>query len=460
MTMLLNRLQSVPRSRCAGVARRAVLSTTGQPSRPSRSFATAVNGTSHTHKVVVVGGGTGGLAVSHQLLRTGKFSPSDIAVVDPSTWHHYQPGWTLVGGGLKTKEELRRRLPDLVDPQIKFYNEGVGAFTPEDNSITLGSGSKLVYDHLVVASGVKVDFNSVKGLPEALADPSAPVSSVYGYESCDKTFRTIDKLQKGVAIFTQPAGVIKCAGAPQKVMWLALDHWKSAGLYDPENPAKSAIQISFASGLGGMFAVPKYAAKLEQLRKERNVEGLFQHDLVAIDGSTAVFARPDGKEQVTKKFDLLHVTPKMGPHAFVKNSVLANEAGYVDVDDGTTQHKKFPNVWSLGDASSLPTSKTAAAVTAEAPVLVRNLLLATEGKAPDAVYDGYTSCPLLTEYGKVLLAEFKYGGEPKETFGEWFGIDQAVPRRAFWHLKKDFFPWVYYNNMVNGTWGGPKGWLN
>ncbi|KAH6685940.1 Sulfide:quinone oxidoreductase [Plectosphaerella plurivora] len=413
-----------------------------------------------SHKIVVIGGGTAGLAISHQLLRTGKFAQNDIAVVDPSEWHHYQPGWTLVGGGLKTKQELRRRLSDLIDPQLQFHNHAVQVVAPEQNSITLTNGDKLSYEQLVVATGVKVDFGSVKGLPEALANRDSTVSSIYGYDYCDKTFNTIDKLKKGSAIFTQPAGVIKCAGAPQKVMWLALDHWKRAGLYDPSNPSNSPINIAFASGLGGMFAVPKYAAKLEELRKERNVEGLFFHDLVAVDGNTATFARPDGKESVTRKFDLLHVTPKMGPHQFIKDSALANGTGYVDVDDGTTQHKKYPNVWSAGDASSLPTSKTAAAVTAEAPVVVRNLLLAMEGKAPDAIYDGYTSCPLLTEYGKVLLAEFKYGGVPKETFGEWLGIDQATPRRSFWHLKKDFFPWVYYNNMVNGTWGGPKGWLN
>ncbi|KND86737.1 Sulfide:quinone oxidoreductase, mitochondrial [Tolypocladium ophioglossoides CBS 100239] len=433
---------------------------TAQASPFIRNFATAssVSPTSRNHRVVVVGGGSAGLSISHQLLRSGKFVQGDIAVIDPAEWHHYQPGWTLVGGGLKTKEELRRPLSSLIDPKINFYHDTVGAFSPEDNSVMLGNGDKLNYEQLVVAPGVSISYGSVKGLPEALADKHSLVSSIYGYDHCDKVFRTVQRLQKGRAIFTQPAGVIKCAGAPQKIMWLALDHWKRAGLYDPSG---SGIQISFATGLPVMFGVPKYSAALEQLRKERGVEGLFQHDLVAVEGNTATFARPNGQEQVTKQFDLLHVVPKMGPHAFVKNSALANQAGYVDVDDGTTRHNKYPNVWSAGDASSLPTSKTAAAITAEAPVLVRNLLQSLEGKEPDAVYDGYTSCPLLTEYGKVILAEFKYNGEPKETFGNWFGIDQAAPRRAFYHLKKDFFPWVYYNSMVTGRWGGPNivpGW--
>lgn len=427
-----------------------------------RKFATAspVTATGRAHKVVVVGGGSAGMAISHQLLQSGKFAQDEIAIVDPSEWHHYQPGWTLVGGGLKTKEELRRPLKDLADPKLKLYAESVTTFSPEKNFVTLGNGDNLSYEQLIVAPGLALNWGAIKGLPEALADPTAPVSSIYGYDSVSKVFGTIKKLEKGNAIFTQPAGVIKCAGAPQKIMWLALDHWKRAGLYDPADPASSPIKINFATGLPVMFGVPKYNKALTALQQERGVNGLFQHDLVAIDGNQATFARPDGQEQVTQQFDLLHVAPKMGAPAFVKNSALANEAGFVDVDDNTTRHKKFANVWSAGDASSLPTSKTAAAVTSQSPVVVRNLLQAMEGKEPDALYDGYTSCPLLTEYGKVLLAEFKYGGEPKETFGDWFGIDQAKPRRSFYYLKKDFFPWVYYNAMVKGNWAGPKGWIN
>ncbi|KAH8700973.1 Sulfide:quinone oxidoreductase/flavo-binding protein [Talaromyces proteolyticus] len=429
-------------------------------SSATRSFATVaptspVTSASRDHKIVIVGGGTAGLAISHQLLRSGKFVQDDIAVVDPATLHHYQPGWTLVGGGLKTKQELQRPLNSLIDPKFKFYNETVDTFQPESNLVTLGNGDKIGYEQLIVAPGINIDYESIKGLPEALADPDSLVSTIYGYDTCDKVFRTVEKLRKGTAIFTQPAGLIKCAGAPQKVMWLALDHWKKAGLYNATG--NSDINIGFATGIPAMFGVPKYSAKLEELRKERGVEGFFQHDLTAINGNTATFALPDGK-QVTKKFDLLHAVPKMGPYAFVKNSPLANEAGLVDVDAATTRHTKYPNIWSAGDASSLPTAKTAAAITSQAPVLVRNLLQSVEGKSLDATYDGYTSCPLLTEYGKVLLAEFKYGGEPKETFNK-IGIDQATPQRAFYHLKKDFFPWVYYNSMVKGTWGGPKGWI-
>ncbi|KAK4040439.1 hypothetical protein C8A01DRAFT_15690 [Parachaetomium inaequale] len=453
-----NRLLTRQTAGAAAAAKHSLSHQTPAAYRTFASVSASPVSPARNHKVVVVGGGSAGLTISHQLLRTGKFSQDDIAVVDPAEWHHYQPGWTLVGGGLKDKNDLRRPLQSLVDPKLKLYPDALATFTPEDNTVTLGSGSKLTYDQLVVAPGIKVDLASIKGLPEAVSNPDSNVSCIYTFDTVDKTFKTVQRLKSGQAIFTQPAGVVKCAGAPQKIMWLALDHWKRAGLYNAQNDS-SAVKIAFATGLPVMFGVPKYSAALEALRQERGVEGLFAHDLVEVDGNTAVFARPDGKEQVRRPFDLMHVVPKMGAHAFVKNSPLANEGGFVDVDDATLRHKKFANVWSAGDASSLPTSKTAAAITAQAPVLVGNLVRAMEGGESQPGYDGYTSCPLLTEYGKVMLAEFKYGGVPQETFSR-VGWDQATPRRAFYHLKKDFFPWVYYKSMVKGTWGGPKGWIN
>jgi sulfide:quinone oxidoreductase len=426
-----------------------------------RSFATEaridpLQSSNASYRIVVIGGGTAGLSTSHQLLRTGQFAKDDIAIIDPSTTHDYQPGWTLVGGGLKNKEELRTRLDGLVDPKIKLHQEAVLSVNPEQNTVNLSSGRKVQYDQLVVAPGISINYDHIAGLPQALADPDSMVSTIYGYDTCDKVFKTISKLRKGTALFTQPAGPIKCAGAPQKAMWLAQHHWSKAGLCGPGS--KSDIEVAYATGLPAMFGVPKYSERLEALRQERGVTGLFQHDLSAVDGNKAIFNLPDGKK-AEKEFDLLHVVPKMGPHAFIAQGPLADKAGFVDVDQHSLQHTKYANVWSLGDASSLPTSKTAAAVTAQAPVLISNMLATMEGKTPQASYDGYTSCPLTTEYGKVMLAEFKYGGQPKETFGKWFGIDQGTPRKAFYHLKKDFFPWVYYKAMVKGQWAGPNGYI-
>ncbi|KAK6220668.1 hypothetical protein LQW54_001859 [Pestalotiopsis sp. IQ-011] len=239
------------------------------PGPVRRNFATLVhpvNSAGRAHKVIVVGGGTAGLSISHQLLRSGRFAKDDIAVIDPETRHHYQAGWTLAGGGVKDKRDLRRPLASLVDPKIQHYHQRVQAFAPID------------------------------GLSEALSNPDAPVSSIYGYDHCDKTFDKIKKHKKGVALFTHPSGIVKCAGAPQKIMWLALDHWKRQGLYDSANPETSPVQIQFATAMPGMFGVPKYSAALEKLRKERGADGLFQHDLISIDGNTATIARPGSSE--------------------------------------------------------------------------------------------------------------------------------------------------------------------
>lgn len=414
-----------------------------------------VNLRSQGHKVVIVGGGSAGLTIGHQLLRSGRFARDDIAIIDPSEWHDYQAGWTLVGAGLKDKDDLRKPLKSLIDPKICHYADQVQGFRPEGNTILLGNNKLVTYDQLVVCPGIYVDFESIKGLSEAVRDPQSPVSSTYSYQTCDKVALNIAKLKKGNALFSHPIGLVKCAGAPQKIMWLALDGWRRAGLYNPD-PSKSDIQISFATAMPVMFGVTKYSQKLNELRDQRGVEGLFEHDLIAIEGNTAIMSRPDG-QSFKKHFDFLHAVPKMRPYDFVKKSALANDTGLVDVDQATLRHKSFENVWSCGDAAGLQTSKTAAAITAQAPVLVANLLSAMEKQPASASYNGYTSCPLPTEYGKLMLAEFVYGGKPHETFGAF--IDQAIPRRAFYHLKKDFFPWVYYKSMVKGTWAGPKGWL-
>ncbi|PKI83078.1 eukaryotic sulfide quinone oxidoreductase [Malassezia vespertilionis] len=422
---------------------------------PTRLFSTSTLAADASHKVVVVGGGTAGLTVAHQLLRSEKFKQDDIAIVEPSEWHNYQPGWTLVGGGLSTRDAMRRKVSSLINPKIQLYQDAVSTFEPGQNQVTTASGEKLTYGDLVVASGFEINLDNIEGLGKALADPNSKVASIYTYATVDKVFNKIKAFKNGKAIFTQPGSPIKCAGAPQKIMWMALDLWTKAGLFKPHNP-DSPVDVDFATGMPTMFSVPKYSEVLNNLREERGVGGLFQHDLVAVEDDTAIFALPSG-EKVRMNFDFLHVTPRMKPPKFLADSLLANEAGYCAVDPATLQSVKFDNVWALGDSSSLPTSKTAAAITGEAPVLVENLLSAIEKKPIVGQYDGYTSCPLITEYGKVLLAEFVYNALPKETFSK-YGIDQSKPQSVFYHLKKSFFPWVYFNSFVKGTWNGPKGW--
>ncbi|KAH7340442.1 hypothetical protein B0J17DRAFT_698999 [Rhizoctonia solani] len=411
------------------------------------------------HKVLVVGAGSGGLSVANQIYNRFKkggqnLGDGDVALVDGAEWHHYQPGWTLVGAGLKDKHDLRKPLVSLIPSHIAHHPSHVTKFSPESNSVTTNSGQTLTYDALVVAVGLQINWSAIDGLEKALADPTSGVSSIYSWDTCDKAWRDIDALREGRAIFTQPAGVIKCAGAPQKVMWMAWDNYR-------RTKRGEQIEVDFITGMPTMFSVKKYSDALNELRKSRGVGGKFEHNLVSINAKAqkATFKTPDGKT-VEENYSLLHVTPPMGPPSVVKNSPLADSVGWVDVNPGTLQHTNaaYSNVFALGDSSSLPTSKTAAAVIAQAPVLTENLYqVVNTGKIGKAVYDGYTSCPLLTGYDQLMLAEFVYGLKPKESFAELFGIDQVVPRRIFYNLKKDFFPWVYWSRMVKGGWFGPKG---
>ncbi|KAJ2921905.1 hypothetical protein H1R20_g15193, partial [Candolleomyces eurysporus] len=360
----------------------------------------ASTGSKDHYKVVVVGAGSGGLSVANQIYHRFKaagtsLNKDDIAILDAAPDHYYQPGWTLVGAGLKPKTDFRRPLQSLIPSHLTLIPENVATFTPSSNSVTTSTGRSVNYDTLVVAAGLQINWDNIQGLSKALADPTSGVSSIYAYETCDKVWDDIEGLRSGNAVFTQPAGVIKCAGAPQKIMWMAWDRFQKTGRSDN-------INVSFYTGMP---------------------------------------------------------TPQMGPMKFIKDSPIADSVGWVAVDQGTLQHTnpEYKNIFAIGDCSSLPTSKTAAAITAQAPVLTENLFsfVNTGEVSAKARYDGYTSCPLLTAYGELMLAEFTYGGVPKETFGQF--VDQAKSRRFFYHLKKDLFPAAYWNYMLKGKWFGSKG---
>ncbi|KAJ3834611.1 sulfide-quinone oxidoreductase [Lentinula raphanica] len=413
--------------------------------------------TSDKYKIVVVGAGSGGLSVANQIYdrfaAAGKaLNPGDIAIVDAAEYHYYQSvSRTLVGSGLRSKSTTRQPLASLIPKRLTHIPENVKTFSPDSSSIVTTSGRSVSYDALVVAAGLQINWSGIQGLPQALVDSSSGVSSIYSYDTCDKAWNDIESLRNGNAIFTQPAGVVKCAGAPQKIMWMALDRFKRTSRGDK-------IKVDFYTGMPTMFSVKKYSDVLDRLRQERGVGAHFNHNLTAIDHNNhkATFKKADGTT-VDVDYTTLHVTPPMGPLDFLKGSPIVDSAGWVSVDPATLQHTKpeYSNIFALGDCSSAPTSKTATAVIAQAPVLTENLFTVMEtGKVlPSAKYDGYTSCPLLTGYGELLLAEFKYGLEPKETF-PW--MDQSKPNRFFYHLKKDLFPAAYWNLMVKGKWYGNK----
>lgn len=390
-------------------------------------------------KVAIVGAGSAGISIAARLLRKNRQLRGQVLLIDPSDKHYYQPLWTLVGGGAAKVEDSVREQATLIPDGAKWLKEAVDTFSPENNTLKTKEGSTVRYDYLVVAAGVEIYWDQIKGLKETIGKNG--VCSNYSYDYVQSTWENIRNFRGGTAIFTQPSTQVKCGGAPQKIMYLADDYFRQSGVREQTN-------IIFASGLPNIFAVKKYADTLEQVIQRKNIETKYRVELVEIDGKAkkATFEHLDTNERFTLSFDMIHVTPPMGPPAFIKNSPLADEAGWVDVDPYTLQHKTYENVFGAGDCTNLPTSKTGAAIRKQAPVVAENLLALMNEKPLKARYDGYTSCPLVTGYNKLVLAEFDYEKNPQETFP----FDQSKERMSMYVMKRNLLPIVYWNGMLKG----------
>jgi len=392
------------------------------------------------YQIIIVGGGNAGISVAAQLKL--KNSGLDIAIVDPADNHYYQPAWTLVGGGVFDIKKTEKSEASVIPKGVTWIKKGVTAFDPDTYSIHLDDGSHLTYEYLVVAPGIQLNWAAIKGLPEALGKNG--VSSNYSFKTAPYTFEMIKNLKKGKAIFTNPETPVKCGGAPHKIMYLAADYFRKNGILKD-------IQIEYRSGGAKLFSVDKYEKTLMKVVERGNIKLNFLQKLIEIDGQNKrahfVGIGPDNaaySEWVD--YDIIHVTPPQSAPDFIKNSLLANDAGWVNVDKHSLRHVKYDTVFSLGDAAGLPISKTGAAIRKQAPVLVANLLASIAGQTLNAVYTGYTSCPLVTGYGKLVLAEFDYNNNPMETFP----FDQSKERWSMYRLKKNVLPWLYWNKILTG----------
>lgn len=390
------------------------------------------------HDIVIVGGGTAGITVAAQLTK-GWMNDTDVLIIDPSDKHYYQPAWTLVGGGAFRKEATERDESSVIPKRAKWFQDAVTAFDPDHNRIHTRDGKTVEYKHLIVGAGIQVNWDGIKGLKEYIGQHG--ICSNYSYETVGYTWECVRNFKGGTAIFTQPKGAIKCGGAPQKICHLAEDYFRIHGV-------REKSRVMFAAPGKAIFGVEKYRGVLEKVVERKGIETMFRHELVELLGESkeAIFQNLDTAKQVTVPYDMIHVTPPMGPPEFIAQSPLADEAGWVDVDRDTLQHTRYANVFGLGDSSSLPTSKTGAAIRKQAPVLVSNLRSLIAGKPLTAKYDGYTSCPVVTGYGTLVLAEFDYDNKPAESFP----FNQARERWSMWVLKKYGLPLLYWSGMLKG----------
>jgi sulfide:quinone oxidoreductase len=393
------------------------------------------------YQILIVGGGNAGISVAARLLRKNR--KLDITIIEPSEKHYYQPAWTLVGGGTYDIKDTIRDEAAVIPPGAVWIRDAVISFQPEQNSLTTSKGDHYSYDYLVVAPGIKLDWGKVKGLKETLGKNH--VTSNYSVDYAPYTFECIKAMQPGMtAVFTSPSTALKCGGAPQKITYLAADYFRKHGML-------GKVKVDFSTAGKVVFGIKKYAVQLQKVVDKLQVQMNYRHDLVAVDGAakTATFKVMDEKgnsAEFTKHFDMLHVTPPQSAPDFVASSPLANENGWVDVDKYTLRHNRYPNIFGIGDASSTPNGKTGAAIRKQAPVLVQNLLSLIAGREMKANYNGYSSCPIVVGYGKLILAEFDYDNSPKETFP----FDQSKPRWTMWILKKYILPWLYWHKILPG----------
>jgi sulfide:quinone oxidoreductase len=394
-----------------------------------------------THDVVIVGGGSAGLATASSLLRR---RPSlTIAVVEPRERHYYQPGWTLVGGGVFDRARTERSMAAVMPKGVRWIRGAVVAFEPERNRVVLEDGTRIAYRTLVAAPGIELHWAGIEGLPKTLGKNG--VTSNYLFEMAPYTWELVQTLKRGRALFTQPPMPIKCAGAPQKAMYLACDAWRRRGVLQD-------VAVEFHTAAPVLFGVKEFVPPLMAYVEKYGAALNLTSNLKAVDGPgrKAWFEvkRADGaSETVERSFDMIHVCPPQRAPAFVRDSALADAAGWIEVSPETLRHPRYGNVFALGDACAAPNAKTAAAARKQAPVVALNVLAVLDGKGPRALYDGYGSCPLTVERGKILLAEFGYGGKLLPTFPF---INGTKPSRLAWLLKEKMLPTIYWELMLKG----------
>uniref|UniRef100_A0A2A4JSL8 Sulfide:quinone oxidoreductase, mitochondrial n=1 Tax=Heliothis virescens TaxID=7102 RepID=A0A2A4JSL8_HELVI len=373
-----------------------------------------------------------------------------LIVLEPSKEHYYQPLWTLVGAGVGTVEETRRSEESVLPTNCQWVKDSAKSVLPNENKVITSRGDVINYEYLIIAVGLINDYEKVPGLYPALQDKTSCVSSIFSPDYCEKTFSDMKKHKEGNVVFTYPDTLIKCPGAPQKIVYLAESYFTKTGVRNKSN-------LIYNTCLPVIFGVPKYAEALLKVVKRKNICVNYRTVLKEVkpDKKEAVFYNKDDPDNdITMDYSMLHVSPPMRTPDFLQNNTcLVDDHGYLEVDMYTLQNQAFPNVFGIGDCINTPNSKTAAAIAAQCYVLEHNILATMKRDEPRERYSGYGACPLLTSYNTCILAEFVYGGVVRETMP----FNQARESTVAFYMKKDLFPFIYWHLMLKGYYHGPEG---
>ncbi|MBT8218410.1 MAG: NAD(P)/FAD-dependent oxidoreductase [Bacteroidia bacterium] len=410
------------------------------------------------HQILIIGGGTAGIMVASKIKR--ERPKVDIGLIDPADTHYYQPAWTLVGAGTFNYKKTARTMSSVIPKGVSWIKDFAVSFDPEKNTVKTETNGDISYDFLVVAPGLVMEPSMIEGLPEALG--KGVVCS--NYTDPEHTWKVLQNFKGGNAVFTQPGTPIKCGGAPQKTAYLSSDYLRKKGLLDKSN-------VFFATPGTIIFGVPEIKRTLDKVLDRYGINFRPFHKPIRIDAENQkIYYQYTGKDGladddklgvkvledkvVEMHFDMLHLAPPQAAPKFVRESSLVNDGGWVDVDKYTLQHVKHKNIFSLGDVAGLPTAKTGAAIRKQVPVVVKNLYnIIDSGEITDLAYDGYSSCPLVTAYGKMVLAEFDYDNNftPDPKLKQMLVFDSSKEHWRLWMLKKYGLPYLYWNKMMKGV---------
>jgi sulfide:quinone oxidoreductase len=441
--------------------------------------ATTASASSAKGKIVIVGGGLAGMSTAARLNNT--LSDADITVIEPDPLSvSYQPGQTLVGAGIWDVSDIQYKRDDYLPSGVKLIKGSVTAFDPENNSVTIDGSKEISYDHMVIATGLMLNYGAIKGLEGVITSSGKDnasvkqkvgkngVHSIYFAEGATATWKGIEELvakakahkgpKKLQAVFTHPNTPIKCGGAPKKIMYLTNARLEEAGVRDK-------VELTFYPNGGKMFGVPEYHEAILQQYKDRGFKWHYAHNLVEIDTDSKVATfnhhwKEKGEwdedleeygielksELVEVPYDFIHITPPMKAPEVVANSAIGSSKGWVPVTKETLRHVKFDNVWCLGDVAAVPMGKTGGSARKQYAVLVDNMVASMEGKSLPSKYAGYTVCPLITSIGTVMLAEFNWTKKPTPSFP----LDPTKERWIWWLLKVYALKPMTIHGMLSG----------
>jgi sulfide:quinone oxidoreductase len=398
-------------------------------------------------EVLILGGGTGGTLLANRLRRRLAPREVSITVVDSDDRHVYQPGLLFVPFGLAEPHELTRSRQAQLHDHIHFGETSVERIDLEADTAHFADGTALHYDVLVVATGARLVPEETEGLAEALgADPS-PVHTFYELDHAARLAAALERFEGGRLVVNVVDLPVKCPVAPLEFAFLA--DW-----YFTERRIRERVEIVYVTPLDAAFTKPVAARTLGGLLEEKHIELVTEFNTGAVElGEPGGGGRLVSYDERDVPFDLAVVVPLHSGAAFVERSAgLGDELGYVPVNPNTLQSAAKANVFAIGDAAGVPTSKAGSVTHFEGEVLAENICRYLDGRPLDASFDGHTNCFIETGFDKALLIDFTYDTEPLP--GHFpgpgpFGLPLMKQSRTN-HLGKLMFQWFYWHTLLKG----------